>query len=633
MACLLLGLAEGCSSSSKPQAPMAGKKPFELGNALEAFEAPTAEELENVRWSDGPLLDGLEQLRAEQEEQGPPKATVEEALGLKNDSAENNEKILDALSRVAPPDGAGVDYEQSIVRHVLGDMNSTNPLFQSSVSDYEFASMTGLTLLGFNRRFEFFAPKDVIVSWQTSDDAMMDKLVMRDDLTWSDGKPITAHDVEFSYRVIMSDHDDLVIPAIRQGTEKLRFVKAYDDHTVVFFHKEKVATRAENVLFPIIPKHVYEKSINEDPSLKKSEYHRKIENNPVTGGAYELAKRTRGQEFVVRRRESYYKHNGKEVREKPYFKEVRVKVIEDMNTAILAMKAGDIEQVELRPEQWVGQTTGDDYYAKNTKVSGLEWSEFHVIWNVESPYFSDKRVRWAMTYAMDYDEMLNTICRGLYQQSQGTFHPTSWMFPKDGPQPVKQDLEKAEDLLDEAGWVDNDGDGVREKEINGRSVPFEFQMMVAQTETGVQIATLFKECLDQIGVVANVKPTEFVVTQEKMLKHEFDASLGGWGTGTDPDTQENIWGTGEARNYGQYANTQVDELFEAGRRELDKAKRAEIYGQIHNILWEDQPNTWLYYRNSFYGFNKKLRGYNFSPRGPLDFSPGFESIYAVGMPD
>jgi peptide/nickel transport system substrate-binding protein len=627
-ACSLLWLIAGCSSESAKSE----KPEFVLGNAVKPFDAPSLEELNKLSWTDGPVLDALDQIRQEQEKAGPPPVSVAEALELRNDSEENNEKILDTLGRVAPLDGAGVDYEQPMVRQVVGDLNSTNPLFMSSVTDFEFSSLTSIGVLNFNRRFEFFAPKEFVVSWQTSEDRMIDKFVLRDDLTWSDGKPLTAHDIEFSFRVIMSDHEQLVIPAVRQGPDQLLYAKAYDDQTIVFFHKEKLATRIENMLFPIIPKHIYEKSIFDDPSLKRSAHHTKYEDNPVTSGPYELSKRVRNQEFVVKRRESFYKHDGKEVRPQPYFKEVRVKVIEDMNTALLAMKAGDIEQIEMRPEQWSSQTTGDDYYAKNTKVTAEEWAEFHVVWNVKSPYFNDKRVRWAMSYAMDYDEMINKICRGLYQQSQGTFHPTSWMFPTEGVEPLKQDLKKAEDLLDEAGWVDDDGDGVREKEINGRMTPFEFQLSVANTETGIQIATLMKESLEQIGVIANVKPTEFVVLQDKLIKHEFDGSLGGWGTGTDPDTQENIFSTGAPRNYGQYSNTQVDELFQAGRRELDRAKRAEIYRAIHKQLWDDQANTWLYYRNSFFGFNKKLRGYNFSPRGPLSFSPGFDSIYAAGQP-
>jgi peptide/nickel transport system substrate-binding protein len=201
------------------------------------------------------------------------------------------------------------------------------------------------------------------------------------------------------------------------------------------------------------------------------------------------------------------------------------------------------------------------------------------------------------------------------------------MFPKDAPPLVKQDLNKAEDLLDEAGWNDSDRDGIRDKRINGRLVPFEFTLHCVNFDDRVRLCTLMKECLAKIGIICHVKPTEFTVLTQLNEEHKFQAAFGGWGSGADPDTSTNIWVTDEPRNYGQYSNPQVDKLFEQARLEFDEQKRAEMYGQIHNLLWEDQPSTWLYYRNSFYGFSKKLRGYNFSPRGPFHYSPGFSSIY------
>jgi peptide/nickel transport system substrate-binding protein len=320
-------------------------------------------------------------------------------------------------------------------------------------------------------------------------------------------------------------------------------------------------------------------------------------------------------------------HKGEQVRAKPYFKEIRVKVIEDFNTALVALKGGQIEEQLLRPEQWVNQTNDDAFYKRNTKVTAVEWTEFHFAWNTQTPFFSDKRVRQAMSYAMDYDELLKVICQDMYQPAQGPFHPTSWLFPKEGPKPYKQDLKRAVKLLAEAGWTDSDGDGILDKMIDGRRVPFEFTMLTYQTETGVMAATLMKMSLDQIGVICHVKPTEFTVLIDRQHKHRFEAAMGGWGSGTDPDGTRNSYATGEARNYGMYSNKRVDELFQKGLRELDVDKRAAIYAEIHMILWEDQPYTWLFYRNAFYAFSKKIRGYNFAPTGPYLFSPGIHSIY------
>jgi peptide/nickel transport system substrate-binding protein len=612
-------------------APPAADVPFVLGDMLDPFDPPPLEEIDKTaEWEDRPVLDGMELMRAHQKELGPPPLKAEQALELRNDSRETNAKIADTLGRLAPEDGAGVDYEAEIALLAEGDLKSTNPLLSSSITESDYHGLTVFGIFGFDWRLEKFASKSSAVSWQTSKDRMMDKVVMRKDLTWSDGKPITAHDVEFSFKVLMSNA--VTIPAQRTGTDQIKYVKAYDDYTLVYFHKQALATNDGNMNFSVIPKHIYESTLPDDPTMTRSPAHSKLEDNPVVGGAYTLKRRARGQEFVLERRESYYMHDGREVRDKPYFKTVRFKVIEDRNTALLAVKAGNIESLLLLADQWYGQTNDDSFYQRNTKVSGEEWTTFQIIWNIGTPYFSDKRVRQAMSYAFDYEEMLNTIYYGLYDQGLGTFNPGAWMFPKNGPQPYQQDLDKAEELLDAAGWTDSDGDGIRDKEIDGRRIPFEFTLLCSQFEDRIQVCTLMKECLDSIGIVCHVKPTEFTVLTQLMTDHKFQAEMGGWSTGADPDTSLNIFGTGEQRNYGQYSNPRVDELFQQGRLEFDREKRAAIYGEIHNILWEDQPYTWLYYRNSFYAFNKKLRGYNFSPRGPFHYSPGFESIHAVAQP-
>ncbi len=618
---------EGAADAEPPAADV----PFVLGDMLDPFDPPPLEEIEKTaEWEDRPVLDGMELMREHQKELGPPPLTAEQALALRNDSRETNAKIADTLGRLAPEDGAGVDYDSELVLLAEGDLKSTNPLLTQTVTEFDYQGLTVFGIFTFDWRLEAFASKAAVVSWQTSKDRMMDKVVMRKDLTWSDGKPLTAHDIEFSFKVLMSKA--VIIPAMRQGTDQIKCVKAYDDYTLVYFHKQPLATNDWNLNFYVIPKHIYESTLADDPTMTASDVHSKFEDNPVVGGAYTLKRRTRGQEFVLERRESYYMHDGKQVRDKPYFKTVRFKVIEDRNTALLAVKAGNIESLMLLPDQWYNQTNDESFYQRNTKVSGEEWTSFHFVWNIGTPYFSDKRVRQAMSYAFDYEEMLTTIYYGLYEQGRGTFNPDSWMFPKNGPQPFKQDLDKAEELLDEAGWTDIDGDGIRDKLINGRRVPFEFTLLCAQFEDRIQTCTLMKECLDSIGIICHVKPTEFTVLTQLLTDHKFQAELGGWGTGTDPDTTMNIYGTGEQRNYGQYSNPRVDELFKQGRAEFDREKRAAIYGEIHNILWEDQPNTWLFYRASFYAFNKKLRGYNFSPRGPFTYSPGSESIHAVAQP-
>ncbi len=588
-----------------------------------AFEPPPLEALDrDAKWIDRPVKDALAVLR-EQQAKEPVLATVAEALALKNDSATANATILSALGRL--PDEGQADLEARIDRHVAGDLGSTNPILISSSAEFDILGLTGFGLFSYDRTLEPFANAETVVSWQTSADGLYDKVVMRDDLVWSDGRPITAHDIAFTYRVIMDPR--VPVPAVRSGTDQMKGVHAYDDRTIVFFHKEPLATNVWNINFPVLPKHVYEGTWEKDPTLKDSPEHVALEEKPVAGGPYEILSRKRGQEIVLRRRDGWSSVQGRQVREPPFFKDVRFRIIEDPNTALLALKSGEIDEMILQPEQWTTQTVDDDYDRLNTKATAPEWVSFHFAWNIGTPFFADRRVRRAMSYAFDHDRMLEKICLGLYEPCAGNFPPGSWMAGPKKLEPYKQDLDKAEALLDEAGWTDHDNDGIRDKEIDGRLVPFEFTLLVNQQPFRIAICTLLKENLEQIGVIANVRPVEVTALQEMMQKKSFQACFSGWGSGTDPDSSENIWKTGEMRNYCGYSNPEVDRLFAEGRRELDRSRRAEKYARIQEILYEDQPYTWLFWRNSFYGFSKDLRGYVFSPRGPYHYSPGSGSLW------
>ena len=108
-----------------------------------------------------------------------------------------------------------------------------------------------------------------------------------------------------------------------------------------------------------------------------------------------------------------------------------------------------IPESRLGAEQWLTQTDGPDFYNNNTKARGEEWVFFFVGWNIADPLFEDVRVRRAMAHAMDYEEMLEDLCFGLYQRCYGPFSKGSWMYPEK-PAPLYEfDLDKAEDLLDD----------------------------------------------------------------------------------------------------------------------------------------------------------------------------------------
>ena len=610
---------------------------YKFGDLVPEFTPPTLEEIEAIEaWTDKPVVD-VYQLMEQRKENEVAMMTAAEVLAIRNNTPEDNDKIVSAMGTLAV-DG-DVDYSAEWNRHTAGDIKSTNPLMSSSTAEFDVSGLLNMSLFTFDWNFTPYGNSAAITSWKTSTDGLVDLITVRDDLTWSDGTPLTAFDVEFSYKVILTSA--VPIPAVRSGTDQLKGVKAYNENTLVIFHNEPLATNIWNMLFPIIPKHKYESTIADDPTLATSPEHVELDENPVTAGAYTIEKRVRGQEIIVKRRDSYFMHNGEQVRRKPHFETVRFKIIENPNTALLAMKKGDLEEMMLTPEQWQSQTNDDDFYKFNTKSYALEWVYYYFGWNFRSPYFKDKRVRQAMSYAFNHQELLEKHRFGMDEASTGIFHRTSPWAPPEAPAAYQQDLDKAEDLLADAGWEDTDGDGILDNFVDldvdfdgiseGRQrMPFEFTILTSNRPDRIAICELLQENLDQIGIRCNVKPVEFTALQATMLEHKFHAVFAGWGTGADPDTSENLWTTkaiDNGRNYGCYSNPEIDKLFEQGKRELDIEKRRKVYQQIHLTLWEDQPYTWLYFRNAYYAFNKELRGYNYSPRGPYNYGPGESTIF------
>ena len=167
----------------------------------------------------------------------------------------------------------------------------------------------------------------------------MDKVVMRDDLTWSDGKPITAHDVEFTFKVIMTEA--VPIPAVRTGTDQLKWVEAYDDHTLVFFHKEPLATNDGNMKFSDHSQaHLREvdRRRSDDGAQRASHAAGGSSGGrrPVRAGAprpqpgVRVSSAAKATTCTTASRFATSRTS----------KTVRVKVIEDRNTALLALKGG-----------------------------------------------------------------------------------------------------------------------------------------------------------------------------------------------------------------------------------------------------------------------------------------------------
>lgn len=622
-----------------PSAPLAD--PYKIPEPI--FALPSWEALEKMEWEKGPVEDWRD-LAAKRAKEFKPEKTVEWAISQRPDVAEGQKVTLTEemkktyahiISAVCQPpqSDAEVDWDAEFRRHASAP-KVLNGILVSSAYEMDIAALIFGGPMNFDHQLVALVDSSYAKEWWRHKGGMYDVLILRDDVTWEDGTPWTAYDIEFSYHMILKE--TISVPAQRDGTDQLKWVKAYDKNKIVFFHKEPLATNQWNINFSTIPKHIYERSIMEDETMVDSEWHNYWNRYPLASTGYRIIERTNSHILFERRTDFYQDANGNQIRPKPYMKYVRFKIIDDDNVALLEMKSGNLDELRLIPAQFMRQTTGDDFYKYNVKVYGPSWTYMYICWqqkgNPSNPFFGDVRVRKAMSYAFNLDRWLNDINYGLYRQGAGTFHPDSpWGTPD--LELIQRDIDYARELLEEAGWIeDANNNGIIDKEIDGEIVDFEFTLTIPTAGTAGDCAVILQQDLQQLGIKMNIQKLEWATYQSRTYEKKFQASCAAWGAGADPDTSINLWSTSayeSGRNYGGYSNEEVDELFEKGRKEFNFEKRREIYQQINRLVYEDQPYTFLNHRSEIWAFNKDLRGYNFSPRDPFGYFMGFNAIWKV----
>ena len=525
-----------------------------------------------------------------------------------------------SLFEPPPEDLSRIDTDETLYLQLDGSPATLHPFFVSSMYEFTVVDTLYTGLFTFDRDLAWRPNEEIVESFEESPDHTVFTVRMKPGFTWQDGVPLTAHDVVFSWQQIL----DPQVPCQTQkpSTEPIKECVALDDRTVKFVQPEALATARWNLLFPIIPRHIFEKEKARHPDLKTGAYYNRQARQPVGSGAYRLVEWKENDRIVVERWEDY---RGK----KPYFKRIVFRIIPDRNVAFLSFEKQNVDCIaRLAPQQFALETNTDSFRRVGYKGWGTQWAFAYIGYNMDgsNPFFTDRRVRYAMTHAMNIPLILEKVWYNLAPQCRGDYHPDAWMYNPD-IKLLEYDPAKSAALLDEAGWQVDPKDGWRYKEIDGRKVRFEFTLLMSQgSATAPRVAAIFQEDLKRLGVEMRTRVMEWAAFLEKVQQHEFQAETAGWGTGTDPDTGWNLWRTDQyetGRNYGGYSNPRVDELFELGRKEFDFEKRRAIYQEIHRILYEDQPYTWLWNEPILAAFNRRIQGVQFSPRGVFNFNPSF----------
>ncbi len=461
-------------------------------------------------------------------------------------------------------------------RILMGSIGEPSNLTPYLATDSASSEITGLLFVA---PLKFDKDLNVVpwaaASYETLDNGRRLRFRLRDDLKWQDGTPLTADDVEFTYRVMV---DPKTPTAYAEDFMSIsRFEKTGPLSFEVFYDKP-FARALMTWMGAILPKHILE-----GQDLMTTSFAR----HPVGAGPFRLKSWDAGSRLTLEASDTYFEG-------RPYLDEVVYRLIPDPSTMFLELKAGRLDMMGLSPQQYLRQTQGSRWEEQWRKYKYLSFSYTFLGFNLRHAFFRDVRTRRAISMAIDRESLVEIVLLGQGVPTVGPYKPGTWAY-NDTLLPMRHDVATARRLLAEAGWQDADGDGVLERD----GQPFVFTILVNQgNDQRIKTAVIIQNQLKAVGIDVRIRTVEWAsFIKEFVHTGRFDALILAWTITQDPDIFD-VWHSSKAKpgglNFTGYQNAEVDELLVEARATPDRVRRKVLYDRVQEILDAEQPYCFLY---------------------------------------
>lgn len=523
------------------------------------------------------------------------------------------------------------------VIHELSDPEGLNPMVTNDASSSALFNRVYEKLL--EQDFESTDLYPVIAEARptVSEDHLTYTFTLRKNVKFSDGKPLTAKDVVFSYKVVKNP---LITDgaALRNYYESVANVEAKDDHTVVVT-MTKPYFLAEYFLggLWIMPKHVLDPknltdgySFAETGDMAKSQSNASLKafaawyNTPevkrdvklnIGSGPYMFDEWKTGESISLKRSSSWW-NAGSDKWNPAYPEKLFYKVINDRSAAVVALKNGEIDFMEYVPAaKFVEEldTVATPFIRKATYKTQIY---SYLGFNMNHPILSDKAIRKAMAHCIDRDALIKQVMRSLATAVNSPIYDDRPEYDA-SIKGVPYNLSEAKKILAAAGWKDSNGDGVLDKVLNGKPTPLALSILVnAGNETREAIAVSFSDELRKVGIKLEVRKLEWSVFLENMRSRKFEVSIGAWVNDPIPSDPYQIWHSSQIGNKGSnyvgFNNPRADQLLEMNRVEFDEQKRIAYMREFQQIVAEEQPYVFLWTPLYPAAYNTRLQNVRFS---------------------
>ena len=529
--------------------------------------------------------------------------------------------------------------QNTVIAHILSQPDGLHPYNNNSVMRSYIFSYTQKTLLGLDLKSLDYIP-DLLKELPTSsEDNKTFYFELKNNIRWDDGSLLTAKDIEFSTKIMLchlTDNSQIrpvytsVIESVKVDPENpLKFsMRALDVNwtakTILggIYIQQKSFWDPNGIFDNISFKQILSRNFEETDEItdwfnKFNHADNGFKPEKLKGlGPYKVTEWEPSQYITLTKKQSWWGESDTSVYNKAYPEKIIFKVIREDASSYLALKnqeidvttnIGTVKLMKLREREYFNNNYDSDflnrygisYIGLNMKPDGIK----------HKPFFVDKRVRRAIAYTIPVDEIIEVMMHGKATRQASSVSPLKKTY-NDTLMLLPLDIEKAKELLTEAGWVDTDGDNIRDKMINGVKTPFSFKFSYMSSPTSKEIVLMMKESMYKAGIVAEPTPMDFSLFYKNAADHKFDAMLAGWGSSAAYSNPMQLWHTSSWVNKGSnfcgFGDAYSDALIEEANKTLDYNTHRDALLKLQAKIYEDQPYVFLYCSKRKFALHKRF---------------------------
>jgi peptide/nickel transport system substrate-binding protein len=463
-----------------------------------------------------------------------------------------------------------------------------NPILNDERDAYHFLKLVFESLVDYDK--ELRITPVLAKDWNISGNGNTVTINLREGVKWHDGEDFTSTDVVFTIEYLKSLKGE--DSAYLTNIDRLTYYEALDSHSVKVVFDQGFNGIFDILTFPVLPSHLY--------TSAQSFADGKDDFKPIGTGPYVVGEYQKLKSLALQVNSDWWG-------QMPYIEGIDVLFVPDGDTALTSFKAGQIDAVLTTFPDWESYREEGKAYIKEFVTNKYDFIGL----NFNKPAFRNKELRQAIQYGIDRDRIIEKVYLKHGTVVDVPIPTFSWLFSQGAKPEYQYDPDSAKEALDDGGWMDRDGDGILEKEIDGVKTDISFTLLVnSDNPKRLEAARMIIENLTSLGMKVNLVEDNWDKVIDRVYKKQFDAVLLGWNLANYLDLSfafhsNQIDG---GSNFVSYQDQEMDNLLQDDFRAIEQTKRLETSSKVQQYIRENLPYNSLYFKNAALLVKNKIQG-------------------------